>query len=125
MGAESIQELLKAIDLDKDAETLKRDLKDASGQKRARIIKRLEVVEAFRGSGNLSGMDDSGCYSGYSAGHPSNGSAGRRRFATSDLNDLYRRIINRNNRLKRLLNWALRILLFATKNVCSRKRLTP
>ena len=103
MGAEAIQELLKAIDLEKDSEVLRKRLKDASGQKRARIIKRLEVVEAFRNSGNKPEwmvMDvipvippdirpmvqlDGG------------------RFATSDLNDLYRRIINRNNRLARLL----------------------
>ena len=103
MGAEAIQELLKAIDLDKDSEELKSKLEDASGQKRARIIKRLEVVEAFKASGNKPEwmiMDvvpvippdlrpmvqlDGG------------------RFATSDLNDLYRRIINRNNRLARLL----------------------
>ena len=103
MGAEAIQELLKAIDLEKDSEELRRALKDATGQKRARIIKRLEVVEAFRNSGNRPEwmiMDiipvippdirpmvqlDGG------------------RFATSDLNDLYRRIINRNNRLARLL----------------------
>ncbi len=103
MGAEAIKELLAAIDLEKDAEELKSGLKGASGQKRARIIKRLEVVEAFRGSGNKPEwmiMDvipvippdlrpmvqlDGG------------------RFATSDLNDLYRRIINRNNRLRRLL----------------------
>ena len=103
MGAEAIQELLKAIDLEKDSAELRNSLKDASGQKRARIIKRLEVVEAFRASGNRPEwmvMDvipvippdlrpmvqlDGG------------------RFATSDLNDLYRRIINRNNRLARLL----------------------
>ena len=103
MGAEAIKELLQAIDLEKDAEELKAGLKESTGQKRARIIKRLEVVEAFRGSGNKPEwmiMDvipvlppdlrpmvqlDGG------------------RFATSDLNDLYRRIINRNNRLKRLL----------------------
>ena len=103
MGAEAIKELLQAIDLEKDAAELKAGLKDATGQKRARIIKRLEVVEAFRGSGNKPEwmiMDvipvippdlrpmvqlDGG------------------RFATSDLNDLYRRIINRNNRLRRLL----------------------
>ena len=103
MGAEAIQELLKAIDLEKDSEMLRKGLRDASGQKRARIIKRLEVVEAFRMSGNKPEwmvMDvipvippdirpmvqlDGG------------------RFATSDLNDLYRRIINRNNRLARLL----------------------
>ena len=103
MGAESIKELLEAIDLEKDSVELKAGLRDATGQKRARIIKRLEVVEAFRGSGNRPEwmiMDvipvippdlrpmvqlDGG------------------RFATSDLNDLYRRIINRNNRLRRLL----------------------
>ncbi|MDD6466376.1 MAG: DNA-directed RNA polymerase subunit beta' [Coprococcus sp.] len=104
MGAESIQELLRAIDLDKESEELKTELKNSSGQKRARIIKRLEVVEAFRNSENKPEwmiMDvipvippdirpmvqlDGG------------------RFATSDLNDLYRRIINRNNRLRRLLD---------------------
>ncbi|MBS6195708.1 MAG: DNA-directed RNA polymerase subunit beta' [Clostridiales bacterium] len=103
MGAESIKELLQAIDLEAESVELKAGLKDATGQKRARIIKRLEVVEAFRESGNRPEwmiMDvvpvippdlrpmvqlDGG------------------RFATSDLNDLYRRIINRNNRLKRLL----------------------
>ena len=104
MGAESIQELLRAIDLDKESEELKAELKNSSGQKRARIIKRLEVVEAFRNSENKPEwmiMDvipvippdirpmvhlDGG------------------RFATSDLNELYRRIINRNNRLRRLLD---------------------
>ncbi len=104
MGAEAIKELLQAIDLEAETAELKAGLKDATGQKRARIIKRLEVVEAFRGSGNLPEwmiMDvipvippdlrpmvqlDGG------------------RFATSDLNDLYRRIINRNNRLQRLLD---------------------
>ena len=104
MGAESIKELLQSIDLEKDSKELKEGLKTASGQKRARIIKRLEVVEAFRESGNKPEwmiMDvipvippdlrpmvqlDGG------------------RFATSDLNDLYRRIINRNNRLQRLLD---------------------
>ena len=103
MGAESIKELLQSIDLEAESVELKAGLKDATGQKRARIIKRLEVVEAFRESGNRPEwmiMDvvpvippdlrpmvqlDGG------------------RFATSDLNDLYRRIINRNNRLKRLL----------------------
>ena len=98
MGAEAIKELLQAIDLEIEAEELKTGLRESSGQKRARIIKRLEVVEAFRESGNMPEwmiMDvvpvippdlrpmvqlDGG------------------RFATSDLNDLYRRIINRNNR---------------------------
>lgn len=103
MGAEAIQELLRAINLEKDSTELRRALADSTVQKRARIIKRLEVVEAFLTSGNRPEwmiMDvipvippdirpmvqlDGG------------------RFATSDLNDLYRRIINRNNRLARLL----------------------
>ncbi len=104
MGAEAIKELLMEIDLDALSKELRADLNDASGQKRVRTIKRLEVVEAFRLSGNRPEwmiMDvipvippelrpmvqlDGG------------------RFATSDLNDLYRRVINRNNRLKRLLD---------------------
>ena len=103
MGAEAIKKLLQQLDLDKLSAELRAELKDASGQKRMRIIKRLEVVESFRLSGNKPEwmiMDvvpvippeirpmvqlDGG------------------RFATSDLNDLYRRVINRNNRLKRLL----------------------
>ena len=102
MGAEAIMELLQKIDLEQDSAQLKSELADASGQKRVRIVKRLEVVEAFRESGNkpewmiLTAIPvippdlrpmvqlDGG------------------RFATSDLNDLYRRIINRNNRLARL-----------------------
>ncbi len=103
MGAEAIMKLLQDIDLEKDSESLKKELLDASGQKRARIVKRLEVIESFRESGNkpewmiLTAIPvippdlrpmvqlDGG------------------RFATSDLNDLYRRIINRNNRLARLI----------------------
>ena len=103
MGAEAVKELLEAIDLEELSEQLHRELKDASAQKKLRIVKRLEVVESFRQSGNKPSwmvMDvlpvippdlrpmvqlDGG------------------RFATSDLNDLYRRVINRNNRLKRLM----------------------
>ena len=103
MGAESIKKLLKEIDLEQLSAQLKEELETASGQKRVRILKRLDVVESFRLSGNRPEwmiMDvvpvippelrpmvqlDGG------------------RFATSDLNDLYRRVINRNNRLKRLL----------------------
>ncbi|MCF2652064.1 DNA-directed RNA polymerase subunit beta' [Anaeromassilibacillus senegalensis] len=103
MGAEAIKKLLEDIDCDKLSEELKADLENAQGQKRVRILKRLEVVESFRISGNrpewmildavpvippdirpLVQLDGG-------------------RFATSDLNDLYRRVINRNNRLKRLL----------------------
>ena len=104
MGAEAIEELLRLIDLDKEAELLKEELKTVQGQRRTRAIRRLEVVESFRNSGNrpewmvlevlpvippeLRPMVqlDGG------------------RFATSDMNDLYRRVINRNNRLKRLLD---------------------
>ena len=104
MGAEAIERLLAAIDLEKEMEFLKEELKTVQGQRRTRAIRRLEVVEAFRNSGNkpewmvlevlpvippeLRPMVqlDGG------------------RFATSDLNDLYRRVINRNNRLKRLLD---------------------
>ena len=103
MGAEAIYELLSGIDLEKEYNNLRTELDNSSGQKRARIVKRLEVVEAFRSSGNkpewmiLTNLPvippdlrpmvqlDGG------------------RFATSDINDLYRRIINRNNRLARLL----------------------
>ena len=103
MGAEAIYELLSSIDLEKEYNNLRAELDNSSGQKRARIVKRLEVVEAFRSSGNkpewmiLTNLPvippdlrpmvqlDGG------------------RFATSDINDLYRRIINRNNRLARLL----------------------
>ena len=103
MGAEAVKELLEGIDLEKLSEQLREELKTASSQKKLRLVKRLEVVEAFRESGNKPSwmvMDvlpvippdirpmvqlDGG------------------RFATSDLNDLYRRVINRNNRLKRLI----------------------
>jgi len=79
MGAESIKELLQAIDLEAESVELKAGLKDATGQKRARIIKRLEVVEAFR-EWKPSGMDDHGCSSSYSSGSSSDGAAGRRTF---------------------------------------------
>ena len=103
MGAESIKELLENIDLEKEYTELSEGLKGATGQKRARIVKRLEVVEAFRESGNKPEWmimtnipvipPDLRPMVQLDGG----------RFATSDLNDLYRRIINRNNRLKRLL----------------------
>ncbi|MGV2687112.1 DNA-directed RNA polymerase subunit beta', partial [Clostridium perfringens] len=104
MGAEAVKKLLQDIDVDKELEFLKEELRTAQGQRRNRAIKRLEVIEAFRNSGNnpeWTIMDvlpvippelrpmvqlDGG------------------RFATSDLNDLYRRVINRNNRLKSLLD---------------------
>ena len=103
MGAEAIQELLKAIDLEKDSEELRAELKDASGQKRARIIKRLEVVEAFRNSGNRPEWMILDAIPVMPPDLRPMVQLDGGRFATSDLNDLYRRIINRNNRLERLL----------------------
>ncbi|RDU21828.1 DNA-directed RNA polymerase subunit beta' [Anaerosacchariphilus polymeriproducens] len=103
MGAEAIQELLQNIDLEKDVRELKTGLKDATGQKRARIIKRLEVVEAFRGSGNKPEWMIMSVVPVIPPDLRPMVQLDGGRFATSDLNDLYRRIINRNNRLRRLL----------------------
>ena len=103
MGAEAILELLQAIDLEKDAAELKAELKDATGQKRARIIKRLEVVESFRESGNKPEWMIMTVIPVIPPDLRPMVQLDGGRFATSDLNDLYRRIINRNNRLRRLL----------------------
>ncbi len=103
MGAESIQELLQSIDLDKDYHELQEGLKGATGQKRARIVKRLEVVEAFRESGNKPEWMIMTAIPVIPPDLRPMVQLDGGRFATSDLNDLYRRIINRNNRLKRLL----------------------
>ena len=103
MGAEAVQELLNNVDLDAEIAELKEELKTAQGQKRTRAIRRLDILDAFKESGNQPGwmvMDvipvippDLRPMVQLEGG----------RFATSDLNDLYRRVINRNNRLKRLL----------------------
>ena len=103
MGAEAIKELLEEIDLEKESEELKKGLKEATGQKRARIVKRLEVVESFRGSGNLPEWMIMTVIPVIPPDLRPMVQLDGGRFATSDLNDLYRRIINRNNRLKRLL----------------------
>lgn len=103
MGAESIKELLEAINMEKESVELKRGLKDATGQKRARIIKRLEVMEAFRESGNRPEWMIMTIVPVIPPDLRPMVQLDGGRFATSDLNDLYRRIINRNNRLKRLL----------------------
>ena len=103
MGAEAIQELLQGIDLEKESKELKRGLKDSTGQKRARIIKRLEVVEAFRESGNHPDWMILSVIPVIPPDLRPMVQLDGGRFATSDMNDLYRRIINRNNRLKRLL----------------------
>ncbi len=103
MGAESVQELLQSIDLEKESKELKSELKSSTGQKRARIIKRLEVVEAFRESGNLPEWMVLTVIPVIPPDLRPMVQLDGGRFATSDMNDLYRRIINRNNRLKRLL----------------------
>ena len=103
MGAEAIKELLEAIDLEAESVELKKGLKESTGQKRARIIKRLEVIEAFRGSGNRPEWMIMTVIPVIPPDLRPMVQLDGGRFATSDLNDLYRRIINRNNRLKRLL----------------------
>ncbi|HIU75006.1 MAG TPA: DNA-directed RNA polymerase subunit beta' [Candidatus Pelethocola excrementipullorum] len=103
MGAESVKELLESINLEKESVELKRGLKESTGQKRARIIKRLEVVEAFRESGNRPEWMIMDAVPVIPPDLRPMVQLDGGRFATSDLNDLYRRIINRNNRLKRLL----------------------
>ena len=103
MGAEAIKELLESIDLDKESQELKKGLKESTGQKRARIVKRLEVVESFRESGNRPEWMIMTVIPVIPPDLRPMVQLDGGRFATSDLNDLYRRIINRNNRLKRLL----------------------
>ena len=103
MGAEAIKKLLSEIDLEKDSEELKAELANASGQKRVRILKRLEVVEAFRLSGNRPEWMILDVVPVIPPDIRPMVQLDGGRFATSDLNDLYRRVINRNNRLKRLL----------------------
>ncbi|MBO5565123.1 MAG: DNA-directed RNA polymerase subunit beta', partial [Lachnospiraceae bacterium] len=104
MGAEAVKELLLAVDVDKEYKELSEQMQDASGQKKARIIKRLEVIEAFRESGNQPAWMIMDCIPVIPPDLRPMVQLDGGRFATSDLNDLYRRIINRNNRLKRLLD---------------------
>ena len=103
MGAEAIQKLLKDIDLEKTCAELREELETASNQKAARIIKRLEVLDAFRLSGNRPEWMVLNCIPVIPPDLRPMVQLDGGRFATSDLNDLYRRVINRNNRLKRLL----------------------
>jgi DNA-directed RNA polymerase subunit beta' len=103
MGAEGIKDLLRQIDLDKTSRELKKELGSATGQKRVRAIKRLEVIEAFRQSGNKPEWIILDCIPIIPPELRPMVQLDGGRFATSDLNDLYRRVINRNNRLNRLL----------------------
>ncbi|MFC5528006.1 DNA-directed RNA polymerase subunit beta' [Cohnella yongneupensis] len=104
MGAEAVKKLLQDIDLDRDLEMLKEELRTAQGQRRNRAIKRLEVVESFRNSGNLPDWMILDVLPVIPPELRPMVQLDGGRFATSDLNDLYRRVINRNNRLKRLLD---------------------
>ncbi len=104
MGAEAIQEILKKIDLEKMSKELKIKLKESSGQKKVRAVRRLEVVEAFRKSGNKPEWMILDVIPVIPPDLRPMVQLDGGRFATSDLNDLYRRVINRNNRLKRLLD---------------------
>src|SRR5690554_6660193 len=103
MGAEAIRELLAEIDLDELAEELRREVKETTGQRRLRAVRRLEVVEAFRASGNDPAWMILDVIPVIPPELRPMVQLDGGRFATSDLNDLYRRVINRNNRLKRLL----------------------
>ncbi|WP_343338155.1 DNA-directed RNA polymerase subunit beta' [Terrisporobacter petrolearius] len=103
MGAEAVKKLLQNIDLEKESKMLRDDLKDSTGQKRVRTIRRLEVVEAFRKSGNKPEWMILDAIPVIPPDLRPMVQLDGGRFATSDLNDLYRRVINRNNRLKRLL----------------------
>ncbi len=103
MGAEAVKKLLQNIDLEKESKMLREDLKDSTGQKRVRTIRRLEVVEAFRKSGNEPEWMILDAIPVIPPDLRPMVQLDGGRFATSDLNDLYRRVINRNNRLKRLL----------------------
>ncbi|MFC0300740.1 DNA-directed RNA polymerase subunit beta' [Virgibacillus soli] len=104
MGAEAIRKLLQDIDLEKESEALKEELKTAQGQRRTRAIRRLEVMEAFRHSGNEPSWMVLDVLPVIPPEIRPMVQLDGGRFATSDLNDLYRRVINRNNRLKRLLD---------------------
>ncbi|ASW42148.1 DNA-directed RNA polymerase subunit beta' [Clostridium isatidis] len=104
MGAESIQQLLAEIDLEAQAKELKEELKSSTGQKKVRIIRRLEVVESFRKSGNEPKWMIINVIPVIPPELRPMVQLDGGRFATSDLNDLYRRVINRNNRLKKLLD---------------------
>jgi len=104
MGAEAIKEILSQVDLDKEAADLREEARNTSGQRKVRAIRRLEVVEAFRTSGNKPEWMILDVIPVIPPDLRPMVQLDGGRFATSDLNDLYRRVINRNNRLKRLLD---------------------
>ena len=104
MGAEAVRDLLKKVDLDKEVKDLKKELQTATGQKRTRAIRRLDILDAFKNSGNKPEWMVMDAVPVIPPDLRPMVQLEGGRFATSDLNDLYRRVINRNNRLKRLLD---------------------
>ena len=124
MGAEAIKELLAEIDLDVLSAQLKEEMETATGQKKAKALKRLEVVEAFRQSGNRPEWMILDVIPVIPPEIRPMVQLEGGRFATSDLNDLYRRVINRNNRLAKLMELGSPISLSETKRECFRKLLT-
>lgn len=122
MGAEAIKELLMEIDLDALANELRNELEESSGQKKIRAIKRLEVVEAFRTSGNKPEWMILDVVPVIPPELRPMVQLDGGRFATSDLNDLYRRVINRNNRLKRLLDLGAPEIIVRNEKGCFRNR---
>ena len=104
MGAEAIKELLKKVDLKKDIDEISKELETAQGQKRTRLLKRLDVLDAFYNSGNKPEWMIMDCIPVIPPELRPMIQLDGGRFATSDLNDLYRRVINRNNRLKKLID---------------------
>ena len=126
MGAEAIKKLLEEIDCEQLSDELREELKSASGQKKAKIVKRLEVVEAFRQSGNKPEWMIIDVLPVIPPEIRPMVQLDGGRFATSDLNDLYRRVINRNNRLKAPASSSARpTSSCATKSACCRRRWTP
>lgn len=124
MGAEAVKQLLEELDLDKMNKELREELRTSSGQRKVRAIRRLEVVEAFRKSGNKPSWMILDVVPVIPPELRPMVQLDGGRFATSDLNDLYRRVINRNNRLKRLLDLGAPDIIVRNENVCFKKQLT-
>ena len=121
MGAEAIKKLLEEIDLDVEIDKLRNDMTEALRAEVKKNAKRLKVMEAFKKSGNKPELDGDGRAAGAAAGPAPAGPAGRRPLRPPDLNDLYRRVINRNNRLARLLELKAPRSSSATRSACCRR----
>lgn len=123
MGAEAVKTLLQNIDLEQQSKDLRAELKDSTGQKKVRTIRRLEVVEAFKKSGNKPEWMILDAIPVIPPDLRPMVQLDGGRFATSDLNDLYRRVINRNNRLKRLLELGAPDIIVRNEKECFKKLL--